>query len=131
MLMSRFLRLILLADAVATSATGVLMVGASGLLEQWLNIPAALLFYTGLTLLPYAAFVFYLASQEHVASAAVWAVIGCNAVWAIDSLLLLTTGWIAPTTLGYAFVIGQAVIVAAFCELQFTGLRRVQMAVRN
>jgi hypothetical protein len=125
MAMSRFLRLVLLADAAATAATGVLMVAGSTLLERWLNIPAALLFWAGLALLPYAGFVYYLASQAHIARPAVWTVIACNAVWAIDSLLLLTTGWISPSTLGYAFVIGQAVVVAAFCELQFTGLRRV------
>jgi hypothetical protein len=83
-----------------------------------------LLFYAGLALLPYAAFVFFLASQSHVSRAVLWAVVVCNAVWALDSVLLLATGWIAPTTLGYAFVIGQALVVAAFCELQFAGLRR-------
>ena len=124
MLMSRFLRLVLLADAGATAATGLLLAAASRPLESWLNIPADLLFYSGVALLPYAAFVFYLASQEHVSRAAVWTVVVCNAAWAIDSVLLLTTGWIAPTTLGYAFVIAQAVVVAVFCELQVTGLRR-------
>jgi hypothetical protein len=121
---SRFLRLVLLADAVATIATGALLAGASAQLESWLRIPAALLFYAGLVLLPYGAFVFYLASQDRVSRGTLWAVIGCNAVWAIDSLLLLATGWIAPSTLGYVFVVGQAVIVAAFCELQFTAVRR-------
>jgi hypothetical protein len=55
----------------------------------------------------------------------VWTVIACNAVWAVDSLLLLTTGWISPSTLGYAFVIGQAAVVAVFCELQFSAVRRI------
>jgi hypothetical protein len=124
MLMTRFLRMVLLADAVATAATGVLMVAASTPLEGWLQIPAPLLFFAGAALLPYAAFVLYLASQERVARGAVWAVIACNALWAVDSVILLTTGWISPSTLGYAFVLGQAAVVAVFCELQFTGLRR-------
>jgi hypothetical protein len=123
MMMSRFLRMVLLADAVATAATGALLAGASPALETWLAIPASLLFYAGVLLLPYAAFVFYLARKTHVARAAVWAVIGCNAVWAMDSLILLTTGWIAPSALGYAFVIGQAVVVAALCELQVIAVR--------
>jgi hypothetical protein len=124
MLMSRFLRLVLVADAAATAVSGVLMVAASGPLERWLNIPAALVFYAGLVLLPYAAFVGYLAAQPQVPRAAVWAVVVCNAAWAIDSVLLLATGWITPSAFGYAFVIAQAVVVAVFCELQFTGLRR-------
>jgi hypothetical protein len=125
MLMSRFLRTVLLADAVATMATGVVMAVGSTALEPWLNIPAPLLFYAGLVLLPYAAFVFYLTRQSEVPRSAVWAVVLCNAAWAIDSLLLLTTGWIAPSPLGYAFVIVQAVVVAVFCELQWLAMRRV------
>jgi hypothetical protein len=124
MAMSRFLRVVLLADAVATAATGVLLLSASEALQSWLNLPAPLLFYAGIALLPYAAFVLFLARQPQVARAAVWAVVLCNAAWAIDSVLLLTTGWVTPTTLGYVFVIGQAAVVAVFCELQFTGLRR-------
>jgi hypothetical protein len=129
MMMSRFLRMVLLADAIATTATGVLMLATSRLLESWLNIPASLLFFAGAVLVPYAAFVFYLAAQRHVSRAAVWAVIVCNAVWALDSVLLLATGWISPSALGYAFVIFQALVVAAFCELQFTGLRRARAVV--
>jgi hypothetical protein len=128
---SRFLRLVLLADAAATVATGALLASASTALETWLNIPASLLFYAGIVLLPYAAFVFYLASQARVARGTLWAVIGCNAVWAVDSLLLLATGWITPSTLGYLFVVGQAVIVGAFCELQFTAVRRGAEALRT
>jgi hypothetical protein len=124
MLMSRFLRFALIADAVATAATGLLMTAASAALETWLNIPAPLLFYAGIVLLPYAAFVFYLASRDVVSRAAVWAVVACNALWAIDSVILLMTGWIAPSALGYAFVIAQALVVAAFCEFQYVGMRR-------
>ena len=124
MQMSKYLRVVLLADAVTTAASGVLCVGASGVLETWLKIPASLLFYAGVALLPYAAFVWYLAIQQRVTRAAVWAVIVCNALWAIDSVVLLTTGWISPTTLGYGFVILQALVVATFCELQVAGLRR-------
>jgi hypothetical protein len=36
--------------------------------------------------------------------------------------MLLT--WLAPTVLGYVFVIAQATAVAVFGELQFVGLRR-------
>ena len=124
MLMSRFLRAVLIADAAASAATGLLLFGGNELLEPWLSIPAPMLFYAGVVLLPYAAFVLYLATRETVSRAAVWAVVLCNAAWAFDSVLLLATGWISPSTLGYAFVILQAVVVAVFCELQFTGLRR-------
>ena len=38
--------------------------------------------------------------------------------------MLLLSGWIEPTGLGYAFVIFQAVVVGVFAELQVMGLRR-------
>ena len=53
-----------------------------------------------------------------------WVGNGCNLLWAVDSLLLLVTGWVAPTTLGYAVVVGQALAVAVFAGLQYVGLRR-------
>jgi hypothetical protein len=37
---------------------------------------------------------------------------------------LLVSGWVAPTALGYAFVIAQAAVVAVLAELQIAGLRR-------
>jgi hypothetical protein len=54
----------------------------------------------------------------------VLAVIGLNALWALDSILLLVSGWVAPTAAGFAFVIAQGVVVAMYAELQLMGLRR-------
>jgi hypothetical protein len=34
---------------------------------------------------------------------------------------------VAPTALGYAFVVGQAAVVAVFAELQLIGLRRTSL----
>jgi hypothetical protein len=45
-------------------------------------------------------------------------------LWALDSVLLLVSGWIEPTVLGEMFVLGQALIVAVLAELEFLGLRR-------
>jgi hypothetical protein len=47
-----------------------------------------------------------------------------NALWAIASIALLVAGLISPNLLGYAFVIGQAAVVALLGELQYIGLRR-------
>jgi hypothetical protein len=54
----------------------------------------------------------------------VWAVIVLNALWTVDSILLLLSGWIEPTELGYGFVIFQAFGVAMFAGLEYFGLRR-------
>jgi hypothetical protein len=51
-------------------------------------------------------------------------VIVANALWAADSIVLLLSGWVAPTALGYGFVIAQAVVVAVFAEIQYSDLRK-------
>jgi hypothetical protein len=58
----------------------------------------------------------------------VHATIALNVLWVAASIGLLLSGWVAPTLLGYAFVIAQAVVVGAFAELQIIGLRRTQVA---
>ena len=123
-----FLRTTLLLDAVASGATALLVLAAAGILADLLALPAALLRGAGLVLIPYVAFVAYLGSRELAPRAAVWTVIAANVVWAAASLLLLASGLVAPNALGHAFVIGQALVVAAFGELQYVALRRQAMA---
>ena len=125
--MSPFLRRVLLADAVMSGAAGLLMLLGAGLLTEMLDLPAALLRTAGLILLPYAAFVVYVANRSQ--RAMVWAVILINALWTIDSVVLLLSGWVAPNALGYAFVLVQAVAVAVFAELEYVGLRRSEAAL--
>ncbi len=121
---SSFLRGVLLADAVASGATGLLLIGGAGLLEGLLGLPVTLMREAGVVLIPYVAFVAWVATRERVARGVVWAIIAANALWAIASAGLLASGLVAPTLLGYAFVIAQAVVVALLGELQYVGLRR-------
>lgn len=97
--------------------------GAS-LLQQDLGLPGELARYAGLSRLPFAAFLVYLAMRENLSQRVVWAVIILNALWTADSFLLSLSGWITPTEAGYVFVIVQAVGVAAFAGLKFIGLRK-------
>jgi hypothetical protein len=121
---STFLRRALRLDAVASGATGLLLIAGASLVDGLLGLPAALLRGAGLVLVPYVAFVIWVGTHEAISRPAVWAVIAANALWAAASGLLLISGWVAPTALGYAFVIGQAVVVALLGELQYVGLRR-------
>jgi hypothetical protein len=121
---STFLRWTLLADAATCVATGLLMMLGSGQLEQFLGLPAGLLRYAGVSLLPFAAFLVYLAKRENLSTQGVWTAIVLNTIWTAASLLLLMTGRVAPTELGYTFVIAQALGVAVFAGLEFFGLRK-------
>lgn len=125
---SLFLRRALLLDAVATAATGLLLAAGSSLLERYTQLPAALCLYAGLGLLPFAAFVAWLGTRPRVAGAAVWAVIVINALWVIESFMLVAGNSVAPNALGQTFVVAQALAVAVFAELEYFGLRRSRAA---
>ncbi|NUO78298.1 MAG: hypothetical protein HOQ32_20090 [Lysobacter sp.] len=111
-------------DAVATAAMAALLIAAVAPLSQWLHLPQNLLLGAGLVLVPYVAYLGWLLSRERISNAQVWSVIAINACWVIDSAIVLVAGWVQPNDLGMAFVIVQAVAVAAFAELQYFGLRR-------
>jgi hypothetical protein len=121
-----FLRAVLLVDAVVSAATGLLLALGGGLLEPWIGVPAMLTRGAGVSLLPFAALVAYVATRPTLSQPAVWAVIAYNALWTIDSFALLLSGWISPTTLGIAFVAAQALAVGVLAELQYVGLRNVR-----
>ena len=118
------LRRALQVDAVVSGATGLLLTAAAGPLADLLGLHVDLLRFAGLSLLPFAILLAWLAARPTVPRRMVWAVIAYNLLWAVDSILLLTTGWVSPTTLGMLFVAGQALIVAGLAELQWFGLRR-------
>ena len=126
---SIFLRRALLADALVSGATGLMMLLGAGLTHGLLGLPEALLREAGIVLLPYAAIVGFVGTRERFPAPAVWGVIACNIVWAAGSILLLVSGLVAPKLLGYAFVVAQAVVVALFAELQYVGLRRMRAAI--
>lgn len=121
---STFLRRVLVLDAASCAGMGFLMVTCSAWLSGLLNLPAGLLREAGIVLLPFAALLALLSTRARLPRAAVWAVIVVNAIWVIDSAVLLFTGWVQPNLLGYVFVAGQAAFVAVMVELQYIGLRK-------
>ncbi|MGK3993617.1 hypothetical protein [Sorangium sp. So ce1024] len=123
-----FLRRALLADAIVSGATGLLLFAGAAHLAGVVGLPEALLRWSGASLLPFAALVAWVGTRERPARAAVLAVVVANALWVIDSVLLLVTGWVEPTALGHAFVLAQALVVALFAEAQVLGLRRARAA---
>ena len=114
----------LLADAAASAATGLLLALGAQYLTDLLGLPVALMRYAGMSLLPFAAIVLVVGLRANPPRAAVLAIIAYNALWAIDSIVLLASGYVNPTLLGAAFVIAQAATVGAFAVLQWVGLTR-------
>ena len=121
---SPLLRLTLKVDAIAGGAMGLLMALAAQPLGQLLGLPFVLLLVAGIVLLPLALVLYWMSQQAALSRTGVWAVIVLNALWVVESAALLVTGYVQPTALGYAFVIGQALVVLLLAELEFFGLRR-------
>jgi len=127
-ILSRFLRRVLVADAVTCVATGLLLTLDAGALSGPLGLPAALLFGAGAVLFPIAAFIVAMLTRRAVAAAMIWLLIVGNVIWAVDSVVLLATPFVAPTPLGIAFVIAQAVAVAVIAAAERIGLRGASAA---
>ena len=100
-----------------------MLIGAD-LLSSMLNVPAELLRYAGASLIPFVGFLAYVAMRETLSRRSVWTVISLNIAWVFASVALLFVDELDPNRLGVAFILVQAVAVAIFAEMQYTGLRR-------
>ena len=121
---SSFLRRAILADAIFSGVSAVLLTFGAGALALWLSLPEALLRETGVFLIAYAALVGWLGTQQSMPKPLVVIVIAGNAAWTLASIALLFSGAVTPNLLGEAFVAIQAIAVGALAELQYLGLRK-------
>ena len=117
-----FLRRVLCVDAATCAATGALMAFDAAPLSPMLGLPAALLFWSGLSLFPIGAFILWVGTRRDIPRAGAWLAILGNAGWVAGSALVLAL--LSPTGLGTAFVIAQAVVVALLADLEYVGLRK-------
>src|ERR1700756_4499017 len=121
---SQFLRRALLADAVFSGISAVLMTFAAGAFASLLNLPEALLRETGLFLIAYAAFVGWLSTRGSAPKTLVIIVIAGNAAWTVASVALLVSVWVNPNVFGEGGVVAQAIAAGVFAELQCIGVRK-------
>jgi hypothetical protein len=121
---SLLLRRAILADAVFSGASALLLTFGAGALAPLLNLPEALLRETGLFLVAYAALVGWLGTRQAMPKPLLWTVIAGNAAWTVASIALLFSAGVTPNLLGAAAVAMQAIAVGVFAELQYLGLRR-------
>ena len=117
------LRLALIADALASGATGILMAAGAGPLSKVLSLPESLLRSAGFVLLPFAILVGLCARPASPSRSATLAIVGANALWVIDSFVLLASGWVTPNGLGVTFVTAQALAVGGLAAAQAAGMR--------
>ena len=76
-----FLRYALIADAVASGATGLLMIAGADALTGLLGLPVALMREAGLLLVPYVALVAFVGTRAAISRPAVRVIIAINVLW--------------------------------------------------
>src|SRR5215217_2001377 len=92
-----FLRRVLMADAGISAVVGALMAAGAGPLQRLTGMPATLLIPAGLALLPYAAYLVWVATRRSVPGAAIWVPIVLNVLWAVDCAIVAFGGGFAPS----------------------------------
>jgi hypothetical protein len=118
-----FLPRLLLVDGLASGATALLLIVGAQMLAPLLGLPSGLLRIAGMILVPFVAWVLLLSRRSPVSRTAMTAVVAINFAWVAAS------AWVAfgpvwqPTMLGTAFVCAQALVVLAFAELGWMGMR--------
>jgi hypothetical protein len=118
------LRSILALDAATCAGMGVLLVAASGLVSRITLVPASLLFWAGLLLLPIAGFIAVFARTSTVPSWAVQMIVLGNVLWVLGSMALPVLGLISPNAFGWIFILAQAAVVAMFAGLEWSARPR-------
>lgn len=119
-----FLRNVLRADALSCIACGLLQVVFTDQMVELLNLPRALVVYSGEFLLAYGALVALLSTRTPMLRPLAWVLIAGNLAWAAGCAVLLFGGSFAPSAIGMAYVAAQALTVIVMAELQYVGLRR-------
>jgi hypothetical protein len=121
------LRYALRADALFSAATGIISLAAAQPLATLIGIEPPLVFYgLGIVLLLYAAFLFLKTRHEQIDRRFAIVIIALNAIWVLDSVVVLVTGWLPLTSAGMWIIAILALVVATLAELQFFGLRRTR-----
>jgi hypothetical protein len=126
---SLLLRRALLADAIFSGTSAVVLTLGAGALASLLNLPDALLRETGLFLILYAALVGWLGTRQAMPKTWAAIVVAGNAAWTLASFALLFSALVAPNVLGEIAVAAQAIATGVFAELQYMGLRRSSSAM--
>ncbi|MEJ7649389.1 MAG: hypothetical protein WKF57_10185 [Nakamurella sp.] len=118
----RSVRLALAVDATITALNGLAYLVGADVLDELLNLNTVLLRWAGTFLMAFGLVVAALVRRPLPSRAAVWIVIGINAAWAMDSVLMGVLGWGSPSAVGTAWIIGQGVLVAGFAAWQAAAL---------
>lgn len=120
MILSTFLKRVLLIDAAGCLASAALLIPAAAPIAALTGLSPALVAGAGWVLVPFGGFFLWLGTRREAPAGLIWAAILLNLVWAVESLVVAAGGL---TPLGAALVAAQALGVAGFAALEYLGLR--------
>lgn len=118
-----FLRRVLVLDTAMSGVAALAFIAGAGLIASLTMLPQALVFWAGVVLVLWTAFLGWVASRAEIAGLVLKDIVGINVLWAAASFGLLVGGLVQPNALGIALVIVQAVAVAALALFQSMALR--------
>ena len=116
---------ILVFDAVACLAMGLGLAGFAPAIAGLTDLPSAFVRAAGAVLLPTGVFILMVALRSEIRAWAVPVIVAGNMAWVLLSVSLPLAGLVQPNTLGWAFLLGQALAVATLAALEHTQGRRI------
>jgi hypothetical protein len=119
-----YLRKVLAADAVISSAAGLAMIGGADLTRGLFGLPSGLIFWAGVAIVPFVTALALIVRAGAAPAGVVPTLVAINFAWVAGSLYVAFGPSFAPTLLGQVFVCAQAATVFVLAELQVIGLRR-------
>jgi hypothetical protein len=119
-----FLRNALKLDAALSTVMLAGMTVGAATLAPATGLPQGLLVAVGVGLIPWVAFLLWMATRPAVPAAAVWGVIVLNLAWVVACVAVAFGLGFEPTTMGVGFAAVTALGTLLLAELQFVGLRR-------
>ena len=120
-----FLKRVLLLDAASCLGLGVMLLLGTSLLSDLFGIESQTLMLAGAILVPCGLFIAWTALRDPISPWLVTLIILVNIWWVAESLLLLGQNS-ATSTIGFAFVIAQALAVAGLAALETIGVVRIR-----
>jgi hypothetical protein len=122
--MTGLLRLVLLADGIGCIGMGLAMLPLTGWLEETLGLPSVLLIALAAYLVAYGAAETFVGTRQEATRSSVIALIVLNAMWVLDSAIVLAAGWFSPTDAGTITIAVLAAGVLGVTALQAFAYRR-------
>jgi len=123
MILSTFLKRVLIVDAASCLSIGLPLTLGAGALAPLFGIDRQIVGGAGVALLPIGLFILWLGTRQAAAPALIYMVIAGNIAWTVESFVLIANAN-GITPLGMAFVGVQAAAVAGLSVLEWIGVRR-------